>query len=504
MKRFKVLQPDGTEILSRNPEGVRFTTVHQGKLHVLYDPNPKQLELHGMSAPNVLAYGGRGSGKSLALRMEAHMRAMNTPGMVYCILRRTYPELQKSHLLFVNREMELLGGTYNKTDKMVYYPNGSIGLFAHCETEADTSKVLSAEFAWMGFDEVSTFEWEMFLKLAASTRAVEDKNLIAMVRCCTNPLGASAEEINRHFLLKDIQPEEDPEYNPADWEAIQINIEHNPALNKDQYLKRFAGMSANVKKAWIEGEFSFENALFDFDPKRSVIIDGVEKVIPYHVTDYIDLPAMLEAGKVYRAFDMGWFPDPAYCLWILHLGNRYICFHEKKWFKTIAVDIARDMKEITEELGVKRVITTYCDPSIALHDGLDRRTIKDMFEAEGVPMDCSINDRMEFARSVHMALGEEAQQNIPRLQIYKHGDRGCPYLVKAIPQMKFDPKHIEKMDDHKHDHPVVALAYFLMSRSSDKMISHEEKKVPKWMKTKAERQYYLGQQNIREGWKKVN
>src|SRR5689334_10950595 len=185
------LLPDGRR--SNNPEGLQVTISNEkGELEVLYDPHPKQLDFHLRTEPNVLFYGGRGSGKSAALRWEAHMRALAHPGFKYAILRRTYPELQNSHLRDVPREMKKLGGSFHYTNREAIYPNGSVGVFTHCATPEDALNLLSAEFAWMGFDELSTFDWEMFLKLAASVRVTEDSGLIAMVRAATNPLGPSA------------------------------------------------------------------------------------------------------------------------------------------------------------------------------------------------------------------------------------------------------------------------------------------------------------------------
>src|SRR3990167_2744573 len=69
-----------------------------GKEHIPYDPghNLKQLEYHSRTEPNVLYWGGRGSGKSICGRWDAHLRALAHPGFTYVILRRTYPELQRA------------------------------------------------------------------------------------------------------------------------------------------------------------------------------------------------------------------------------------------------------------------------------------------------------------------------------------------------------------------------------------------------------------------------
>jgi hypothetical protein len=43
---------------------------------------------------------------------------MACPGLDYLIVRRTMPELRKSHLKFIEAEMRRLGGTFNKTESI--------------------------------------------------------------------------------------------------------------------------------------------------------------------------------------------------------------------------------------------------------------------------------------------------------------------------------------------------------------------------------------------------
>ena len=452
---------------------------------VLYVPSEKQEEYHLQKAKNVLFYGGRGSGKSLCGRWDAHMRALAYPGFKYCILRRTYPELEKSHLTDLPREMRLLGGDFNATSKIARYPNGSRGFFSHCQNDQDVLNLLSAEFYLMFFDEISTFEWEMFTKLAASVRAPKHLGLTAMVRAATNPLGVSAEMINKYWIAQDVDPEEDEFYKPADWVAIKANLEDNPYLDAKEYRARFSGLPDHVVAAWVDGEFTMENALFNFKPTAR---NDAGETRPYHVIPELDLPKILKHATVYRAIDAGWFPDPTVCLWIAHLGNRHIVFHEEIWYKTPAADIAAAILEIDKRLGVGRVAMTYCDPTMDINTTADVRTIKEIYEANGVPMETSINNREHFAMVMHNALAEVALEGTPRIQFYRNPYNktvGCPYLVRTIPQMRFHPTKLKYMDDHKHDHAVVACCYYLLSHSAD--LRHDMPRggvLPKWMREK--------------------
>lgn len=65
--------------------------------------------------------------------------------------------------------------------------------------------------------------------------------------------------------------------------------------------------------------------------------------------------------------------------------------------------------------------------------------------------------------------------------------------------MRFHPKVFKKMDDHKDDHAVVALAYYLMSHSADPRNEiNFGRPTPKWMKVKGQDRFILGQDNIRK------
>lgn len=447
---------------------------------ILYVPTEKGQEYHLRTEPNVLLWGGRGSAKSTTGRWDAHMRALSSPGFKYAILRKTFPELEKSHLIFVPREMKLLGGTYNQTFHKAFYPNGSIGFFSHCATDNDVLNLLSSEFALMFFDEISTFDWEQVIKLAASVRVPVGSGLIPMMRAATNPLGPSAMKLLEYFVDKNVDRDEDPDYNPDDWYSIKANLVDNPYLDLAQYSKRFSGLPPHVRKAWVEGEFAYENALFNFIPTR----EGK----PYHVTHDIDLPKILNNATVYRAIDAGWFPDPTVCLWIAHLGNRHIVFNEQTWYKTTYSKIVEDIKAEDARLGVKNVAMTYCDPSMNINTTADIKTLMEAYESEGIAMEPSINNREYFATAIHTALAEEALEGVPRLQFFHSGSReGCPMLVRTIPQMRYNESKPKAMDDHKNDHWVVALAYYLMSHSADLRSENlGPMKMRPWMKPKAQ------------------
>jgi len=115
-------------------------------------------------------------------------------------------------------------------------------------------------------------------------------------------------------------------------------------------------------------------------------------------------------------------------------------------------------------------------------------------------MEPSINNREQFASAVHTALAEEAEPGIPRLQIYRGTGLypGAPYLIRAIPLQSFDEKHPLRLANQAHDHPVVALAYFLISHSADQAKTPYQRRIRKWMEPKeSNSRFVLGDESVR-------
>lgn len=488
--------------LSQKSDGRLVLTLPNGAEHVFWDPFPKQLEFHQSEVRNFLARGSRGSGKSELLRNDAHMRLLSVPGSAAVLVRNTLKQLNLSHLRFIRKEMQLLGGSYHGTNYCAVYPNGSQLFFTYVGNEGDSLNLLSAELIAGYFDELSLIPWDDFQKLQSSIRIKKGLGIKGVTRSATNPFGPSAAEVEKYFVHKDVDYTEDPDYRPDEFGYIQINMEDNPHIDIEDYKRGLSALPPHLRKAWLHGEYSDENALFDFNARHK------ETGKPYHVIDEIDLPKIIAASRIYRVFDMGWHPDPAYCAWIAHLGNRYIVFHEVVRYKTIISDWAEIIKSEDEKLGIrsfsetgptKKVAATFCDPSMDIHTGAEIRTNRGIFEAHDIPMECSVNNRELFASMVHQALAEEAEPGIPRLQIYRGTKQiGAPYMARALPLQRFNPKRPMAMDDHPHDHPVVALAYFLISHASNERREASDLILPKWMQPKrGPRQFTLGDEAVR-------
>lgn len=448
-----------------------------GKIVHGYVPTPKGLDFHESIAPNCVIEGSRGTGKSTIIRNDAHMRALAYPGYNYLIIRRTMPELKRSHLRFIDREMLAFGAKpFNKTDGIAYYPNGSTGFFAQCEDEAAMLKLLSSEYCAIYFDEITTFSMEMITKVSSCVRVPEGSGLLAIVRGGTNPIGIGADYVRRAYITKDIAPEEDPEYLPDEYESIHTTLDDNPFIDKDQYIRRLSSLPDHVRRAWLFGEWAVEGAYFhDFYPTR--------EHQPWHVTDiYPQLKdRRLEPMpwlQIYRAVDWGFSPDPAVCLWIVVLPNsRAFVLKERTWKAKTAQHVARCIREESDDM---RISATFADPTMFFgSEATGNNSVGDIFEANGVPLDPVKNDREHAGYAIHEYLNTLLSDGLPKLQIY---GPDCPKLVKTLPEMRTHKLHPERIADG-NDHWTIALAYFCMSNTGVSKESFEVTK-PLWLRPK--------------------
>lgn len=461
---------------------------------VLYRPDPKlhQPEYHASECPNLLALGPRGTGKSLQLRFDAIIRCLMVPDFRALILRRTMPELRESHLGFIEREMALLGGVFLKTTFTAVFPNGSTIAFRHCETEADVMNFLSAQYGFIGFDELSTFSLDQFLMISAACRAPSTAPYRAVVRAGSNPLGEGAEWMYAWFIDHTVDPEDYPDYKPDDYQMIFSRLEDNDHLDVKSYTAKLRNLPEHVRKAWLLGERVDEGAYFNDFSKKKAIEDpetGEMTVIDWHTTPV--LPKWRDEGgierpildyswfNIYRAIDWGYDPDPAVCLWIAMLPNkRAVVFKEMTFKRTLAKDVALEIKRAS--LGM-RITESFCDPTMNIKEGQDY-SIGEIFEMNGVPVTAARNDRILYGYAVHEYLNTMINDR-PQLSIVDaKGLYGCPKLIQTFPMLRRDKLDPRKIADG-NDHYVVALAYFCMGLAQPSRASSVSS-IPYWLRPK--------------------
>lgn len=149
-------------------------------------PGPQERFLR-LRVDEALYGGSAGGGKSFALLLGA-CRFVAEPGYRALLLRRTFPELTR---YLVDRSRPLysaLGGVYNETKHLWRFPSGAVVEFGSLEHESSKHAYQSAEYQYVGFDELTSFTLGQYLYLRSRLRSTG--GLPCLLRSATNPGGA--------------------------------------------------------------------------------------------------------------------------------------------------------------------------------------------------------------------------------------------------------------------------------------------------------------------------
>ena len=126
-----------------------------------FEVTKKQRDFISAQADEVLFGGAAGGGKSYGQLMDALIYALRYPKSKQLMLRRTYPELEKS-LVRVSQEIfpqEIY--SYNGAKHVGKFKNGSVLDFGYCDSESDVYRYQSAEYDVIRFDELTHFTEQM-------------------------------------------------------------------------------------------------------------------------------------------------------------------------------------------------------------------------------------------------------------------------------------------------------------------------------------------------------
>jgi Terminase-like family. len=240
----------------------------------LWVPTPAQVELREATVPNLLWGDSAGVAKSFGLRWNGISNCLDIPNYEVLLLRRTYPELEETHLKDMEREALLMNehgpmeAVYRKGERRLWFENGSFIKAGHCESESDMTKMLSREYDEIIFDEGSTLIPKTMLEI--SSRARSAKPLVvarggAFVRTGSNPGGIGALYLKDFYIDRKPDPEEYPDYDPNDYGYIPGRLTDNPYLDV-RYEKRLKQLGATRRRQLLAGDWSvFDGQFFAFD-----------------------------------------------------------------------------------------------------------------------------------------------------------------------------------------------------------------------------------------------
>jgi hypothetical protein len=446
--------------------------------------------------------GSAGPGKSEALLMLPIVTGLfQRRGFKALLMRRTFPELEKSLILRSQEVFPATGGIWNGQLRRWRWPEyGTVVDFGYAEHEQDVRKYDTTEYNYIGFDELTSFTEFQYTYLAFSRTRTSREGLPSFVRSASNPGNIGHGWVRSRFvepsiygykLIRDVKSGMYRIYIPA-------LATDNPYLLKadPDYIRRLEMLPEAERKAKLYGDWwTFEGQVFS-DWRLQPFPGDPENA--RHVVQYFNIP---DYWPKVLAIDWGGGRAMTYALWgAVSPDARVYCYREYVARRSKIADWAADLARLSE---FDDLVDVVIDPSAEQDRGEPKTIKKQVEEAFNRPIRRANNDRLggkmlitdylrwknrpqrttpatnfdaEIAQRILRMRGldhyktylkqfepEPPETNLPRLQVF---DGFCPELCKTIPLCVFEKddkngKPVEDVAEFNGDDPYDTLRYLL-------------------------------------------
>ena len=430
-------------------------------LYGIKGPTPRQQEFRDCPARYKLYGGAVGGGKSVAIAAESLRLSLAFPGNRGFLCRhesRAFVNTTLKTLLKLVAEIESETGSkilsnHHKTDKMLYFTNGSEILYGGLGEASDFERIKSLEIGFFGIDEASETVLDNFRMLKSRLRWKLPSGTYPPFTglLASNPepgwvknLFVTPEKMNRplprHSFIQAL-PTDNP-YLPPDY--IPDLRESNPESWVSKYIK--GNWDALAGQVW---------PMFDFND---------------HVIEPFPIP---KEWRKLRAIDHGQV-NPTACLWLAIDLDSNIYIYREYYSPGLISDHCKAIKSLSEG---ENYTTTKLPPECwgkTMEKDHKLWSVVDEYREQGIyctkannEVEGGINRVGEFLTikpdKIHPIT---ATLGSPSLFIFKN----CQNLILEIPDYIWKNRSSEdtskekpkKVDDHACD----ALRYGIMTRPS--------------------------------------
>ncbi|KPU43023.1 terminase-like family protein [Oxobacter pfennigii] len=399
----------------------------------------------------VLYGGAAGGGKSYGQLIDALLYALKYKSSRQLILRRTFPELDRSLIITSLDLYPQSVAKYNQSKHIWQFNNKSIIEFGYCDNEADVTKYQSAEYDVIRFDELTHFTEYQYTYLLSRLRGAN--NNPKQVKSTTNPGGVGHVWVKGRFIDNHI-PKQTFKIGNNTGVFIPAKVQDNKFLMEadPEYIKRLEQLPEADKKALLEGNWDIFEGIYFTEYNRDIhVIEPF--IIPDHwhrftAKDYgLDMLAQL------------WFTIDTY--------NNVYAYKELHESDLIVSEAARRIKEVN---GDDKILAKYAPPDLDNRQKDTGKSIFDIFREHGEYLIKADNRRVDGWMAVKEWIKPYETRDIvtgqpvitSRLKIFSN----CVNLTRCLPQVQRDEKNPNDVATEPHEltHIVDALRYFCIMR----------------------------------------
>lgn len=167
----------------------------------------------------------------------------------------------------MDRAREWLSETkavFNSQTKTWAFPSGAKLVFGYLDGPDDKYHYQSAEFQYIGFDELTQFREDQYRYLIGRLRRLESSRIPLRVRSASNPGNVGHEWVKRHFLIEGAvngRP-----FYPA-------KLDDNPFLDRAEYVKSLEQLDPITRRQYLNGDWTARQAGGLFQREWLKIVD---------------------------------------------------------------------------------------------------------------------------------------------------------------------------------------------------------------------------------------
>ena len=429
--------------------------------HDVYtEVHPKQEKFMDCGAKYRLFGGAKGGGKSRGMRMEAVKQCLAAPNVRGLALRRTNKEIEENMVTPMLGELPNNIYTYNATDNIITFHNGSTLRFGYCKNMKDVIQYQGVEYDFICIEELTHWNEKEFKTLKTSLRTVR-KGIMPNFFASSNPGGIGHAWVKRIWIQRKFDKRE----RPDEFAFIPAKVWDNPTLidNDPSYLENLEDLDEVQRAAFLHGNWDvFEGQYFtEFNQDIYVISPHIPKK---------------EEGVKRRIIsgDYG-SKKPCAIYWMAQDNQNNVTAYRELYAPFLYADLAEAIVANTTEEEAAEITEFHLDPSLFGKENeetgntgaevIDRKFAELGFNARCVP---AINNRLDGWRLMKALLHPRPDPNNPNILRAKlRFTKNCMNAIRTIPEMIHDEKNVEDLDTTLEDHPADGGRYGLMAFGID-------------------------------------
>lgn len=220
--------------------------------YVPHIPSVKQSAFLLLNVRDALYGGAAAGGKTDALLMSA-LQYVDIPGYSALLLRRTYPQLNqpKSILDRAHQWLRRSDARWRAEHSRYEFPSGACLVFGYLQYEADKYQYDSAEYQFIGFDELTQFMKSQFTFMFGRLRRLKGVDIPVRMRAATNPGGVGHVWVKDRYITNP---------DPSRRIFIPAKLSDNPHVDQEEYREMLRELDPVTRKQREDGDWDVSAA----------------------------------------------------------------------------------------------------------------------------------------------------------------------------------------------------------------------------------------------------